>query len=339
MTANPSAPTHRFTHTDAFPGIKLSNGHVLRWIAASGALGFDGKGWPWERVAQQTLRLLSLGRYKMIDTSTLTVVAKTLTLNPRKGNLSLAWPFSCIRPIKGGWVNKVGLTNDGFHDWLKNVAPKIEKSCINIVVSIFGTKEELIEMVRHLNKLTWIKAIEINVSCPNTEHGMPVADQIVDIVREVLAKSKHPVLLKLSTEQPVLEIAIKLSAHKAACRLDERYVEAISLNSVPYKQAFPSGQSPLHKLEQKLFKQTGNGGGSGGVSGRAAQPQNWKAIELLCACRENTIPVTGVSIWEYEDIDTLMNMGAKAIAFGSVFMWKPWAPCRWAKRWDEKHKA
>jgi len=28
--------------------IRLSNGHVLEYVVASGALGFDGKGWPWE---------------------------------------------------------------------------------------------------------------------------------------------------------------------------------------------------------------------------------------------------------------------------------------------------
>ncbi len=29
--------------------ITLSNGHCFEYMVASGALGFDGNGWPWER--------------------------------------------------------------------------------------------------------------------------------------------------------------------------------------------------------------------------------------------------------------------------------------------------
>lgn len=28
--------------------IELSNGHRFEFVAASGALAFDGRGWPWE---------------------------------------------------------------------------------------------------------------------------------------------------------------------------------------------------------------------------------------------------------------------------------------------------
>ncbi len=32
--------------------IKLKNGYILEFLAASGALGFDGRGWPWEQPAR-----------------------------------------------------------------------------------------------------------------------------------------------------------------------------------------------------------------------------------------------------------------------------------------------
>jgi hypothetical protein len=47
-------------------------------MVASGALAFDGKGWPWERP------LVWLG---LIKPELFTVVIKSLTRNPRRGNL------------------------------------------------------------------------------------------------------------------------------------------------------------------------------------------------------------------------------------------------------------
>ena len=58
--------------------ITLSNGHSFEYMIASGALGFDGKGWIWERP------LVWLG---LVRPDLFTVVIKTLTRNPRPGSL------------------------------------------------------------------------------------------------------------------------------------------------------------------------------------------------------------------------------------------------------------
>src|SRR6185369_4551400 len=105
--------------------IMLSNGHKFEYMAASGALAYNGKGWLWERP------LVGLG---LIEPRLFTIVIKTLTRKPRKGNLRWWKPWTCVRLIPGGSVNKVGLTNPGIDWWCWEVAPTIDFKKL----SIFG---------------------------------------------------------------------------------------------------------------------------------------------------------------------------------------------------------
>ena len=68
--------------------ITLPNGHVIDFVAASGALAYDGYGWPWERP------LLWSG---LLDPREFTVVTKTLTAAPRLGVLRWWCPWRRLR--------------------------------------------------------------------------------------------------------------------------------------------------------------------------------------------------------------------------------------------------
>lgn len=310
-----------------FPGITLSNGHTLRWIAASGALKFDGKGWAHERILHWILFILSFGIFRLIDTRNMTVIAKSVTLAPRKGNLKWWWPFSCIRLLWGGTVNKVGLTNMGVRAWYENIGQHISRDNIRMVGSAFGTEEEILAIIEYMNRCDLV-GIEINVSCPNTEHGMPQSQAIFETIVAVLKVSHHPVLLKLSCDQPYMEIMRMLEEWKKK-NPHSPSVEAVTLNSVPWKTVFGEKRTPLHRLEKRV------GGGGGGVSGKAAQLHNWKALAEMANRTGFTTPVIGCSVWNYEDIPHLLEViGVRAISFGAVFIQKPWAAARWSKRWD-----
>ncbi len=137
--------------------IKLSNGKVLDFLAASGALAYDGRGWLWE----YPFRWLGL-----IEPRLFTIVVKSLTRKPRKGNLRWYKPWSCIRLISGGVINAVGLTNPGIEWWISSCYPKIQEISLDVIVSIYPeTVEECLEMISMLNSLD-IVAVEINASCP-----------------------------------------------------------------------------------------------------------------------------------------------------------------------------
>src|SRR3990167_1366239 len=137
----------------------------MDYVTASGAMGFDGKGWFWERP------LVWLG---LIKPELFTIVLKTLTRQPRQGNLNwwkpwtwLPWsPWSCIRFIKGdGVVNKVGLTNPGIERWCQKIGPHLNYGKYQFIASIYGNEEELVEMAQMLNRFRLV-GLEVNYSCP-----------------------------------------------------------------------------------------------------------------------------------------------------------------------------
>ena len=289
--------------------ITLSNGHKFKYMVASGALAFDGLGWFWERL------LVWLG---LIKPELFTVVLKTLTLEPLKGNLCWwkpwTWlpfsPWSCVRFIPGGTVNKVGLTNRGFNWWCEEVMPEIDFDRYSIVVSIFGKGWECVQMAKRLNRYE-IVAIEVNVSCPNSGDALKDAKFVVDTIKAVAVESRHPVIVKVSVGQDYLAIAEGLKG----------VAQAISLNSVPWKIAFPNGEiTPLRKLEARV------GGGGGGVSGKPAQKKNWEAVEALA--RQGALPVIAPSIMEFADLARVDKLGASAYSFGAIHCKSPVEPTK-----------
>ena len=280
--------------------ITLSNGYGFEYVAASGALAFDGKGWPWE----WPLRWLGF-----IDPSLFTVVIKTLTLEPRKGNLQWWKPWGCVRFLwdgKGrivGTVNSVGLTNPGIGWWCR-IGFKIDLKKIALVGSILGEPSDLKKMAGMLNSFP-LKAIEINASCPNTDEGvLKNTERVIESCVKVRSASRFPIILKLSVVHDIEKILPRIKG----------VVEAISINSVPWKVVFPEKESPLAHL------------GGGGVSGKVAQPYTWPFVARIAELTD--IPIIGPSIWEFKDINRLRNYGASAISFGAVFLPYPLRPTR-----------
>lgn len=284
--------------------IRFSNGHTFEYMTASGTLGFNGKGWFWE----QHWRWLGF-----FDPTLFTSVIKTLTLQPREGNLCWYKPFRCVRLSSSGVVNAVGLSNPGIDWWCKKIGPTVNSAKIPLVASIFGEPEELAEMAGILNDFDLV-GLEINVSCPNVEICLlQDTTRIIASCETVKAKSRLPLILKVSVAHNIAQIVEKLG----------NLIEAISINSVPWQIAFPNCHSSLEIL------------GGGGVSGKIAQPFTWALVKKITGL--TTIPVIGPSIWDFSDLNKVRNLGAKAISFGSVFLRYPWRPTLFVRR-DQKLK-
>ena len=286
--------------------ITLSNGHSFEYMVASGALAYDGRGWPWE----WPLRWMGV-----LDPKRFTIVTKTLTQKPKAGNLRWLHPWSCVSVIKEGVVNAIGLTNPGIDWWVKEVAPKLSKDGYDLVVSITDDDPQaLVRMVKALD-LFPLKAVEFNASCPNTAQEIHHnSELIIRSVKSMKGATRLPLILKLSIHQNYSEIA----------KQTEGMVEALSINSVPWNIAFPEKPSPLKKF------------GGGGVSGKAARLWTWKMVEDLS--KKSSTPVIGPGVWEFEDLDRLRQLGAKALSFGSIFMRYPWRPTDFVKRDRERRK-
>ncbi len=279
--------------------IILSNGHSLEYVAASGSLGYDGTGWFWERW------LVRLG---IINPSVFTVVTKTLTRWPWQGNFRWWNPFRVIAIRWNYVVNAIALKNRGIEWWCKKIGPKVNRSKIALVASIYSESiSELIEMAKMLNPIDLV-GIELNFSCPSVRK-MSDAGFIVAACREVKKVSRHPLFAKLSVVQD----------YKQFIRELEQRVDAININSVPWEAIFPNKKSPLARF------------GGGGVSGKAAQKCTWLYAWHLSRYTKR-IKIIFPSVWEKNDLRRLRNnYGAQAFAFGSIFMLRPWKPNRIVK--------
>jgi len=269
--------------------IRLSNGHAFEYMTASGALGFDGKGWPWE----QPWRWIGL-----LNIAFFTSVIKTLTLFPMEGNLRWYNPFRCLRLVRDGVINAVSLSNPGIDWWCKKIGPSVDSKKVSLVASIFGEPEELAKMAKVLNRFDLV-GLEINVSCPKY---LQDTTRIVEGCKAVKSNCSLPLILKVSVAHNVSQIVQET----------KDLIEAFSINSVPWQIAFPNRKSPLESF------------GGGGVSGKVAQPFTWGLVKELTELTE--IPVIGPSIWDFDDLNKVRNLGAKAVSFGSIFMCYPWRP-------------
>ena len=267
-------------------GFILQNSFEIKPVILDCCLGVDGFGSP---------GILIDTYNNSIDRENSTTFLKSITLNPRKGNYGASifkksgWAMTdygfplpkmlCYTPIGfGSTTNSVGLTNDGFDNFLG-----LEFAQDYVIPSIFfefgkGTNPEIRRvkeaaqyMGRKLNdvfsKTGLLKAIVINISCPNYDNG--VCQFVNDIIDTIAifkeASGNTPIGIKYSYMQDV-SLAVKLDNN-----VEIDFHQAI--NTVPYKVVFGDKRfSPLSHI------------GHGGVSGPAITKMALNyAKKLRCA--------------------------------------------------------
>lgn len=137
------------------------------------------------------------------------IITKTITVRPRAGN-----PMPRIFETSSGMLNAIGLQNKGLDDFIENKIPYFSKISTPLIVNIAGeTLEDFSLLASKLNEhRRVIKALELNLSCPNVEAGgvsfMKKRERILEILKTVKGKTKLPLFAKLSPELgDVVEIA------------------------------------------------------------------------------------------------------------------------------------
>ena len=275
--------------------ITLSNGHKFEFCCASGALGYDGEGWWYER----PFRWLGL-----IDPYAFTIITKTLTYLPRKGQYKTWKPWQSVRAGLGYVVNAVGLTNPGYQYWINNDYKHVKEKQYKVIVSLMpDTVQEAHDMAKDMDDVD-VAGIELNVSCPNVKHESKL-ERICEIVEEFYKNTDHPLILKLGMDQPYLDICMELSNRVQAFDL---------INSVPWKMVYPYDLSP--------FKHLGNGG----VSGPDIKVFSTVALLKVKKWLPNVQVINGGGITTYREAALRFRLGANAVSFGTVFMKTPWRP-------------
>ena len=276
------------------------NKYETNFVAASGALGLDGRGWPHE---------VALGKLlgtRFFDPTCFDIVwSKTFTLQTKPRN----WigTIRRTRVFRGGTLNADGLRNPGFGFWEEQIAPNLDP-LTNYGLSVHGTLDEIGEMARR-TKGSRIKAIQVNGSCPNTGQDLPTPSDLTRKCAVVRENTDLPIGLKVSVEQDTSGIVRSL---------EEIGVSWIDLNTVRWAFAYPNRRSPLRNY------------GGGGVGGRIIQHLTWPYAKSLSQI--TSIKVIWPSVWTWQDVESLVERGADGIAYGSVFIPYFWRPTMYTLR-------
>ena len=95
------------------------------------------------------------------------IFTKGITLENREGN-----PYPRMAETASGMLNSVGLQNKGIDYYINNIYPRIKHLDTHIIPNVNGsTIEDYITVASKINGVEGIKAIELNISCPNVKAG------------------------------------------------------------------------------------------------------------------------------------------------------------------------
>lgn len=231
------------------------------------------------------------------------IVTKGISLEPRAGNSA---PRTAETPC--GLINSVGLQNPGLKGFVEEKLPWLRTVPPKVVVNILGDSiDEYANLARELDQVQGVDALEVNISCPNVEHGgmsfgadAKVARQVALAVRKATTK---PVLVKLS---PNVTDIVHIATAVASADVDGlTLINTISAMAIDYA----TGKALLGNV-------------TGGLSGPAIRPVAVRAVfEVYRACRIPLVGCGGISSWQ--NAVEFMRVGASAVQIGSATFRSP----------------
>lgn len=225
-------------------------------------------------------------------------IVKGTTLEPREGN-----PYPRMAETPSGMLNAVGLQNKGVDYFVEHIYPRIVSYDSEIVVNVSGAKiEDYVGVCERLSPLERIRAIEVNISCPNVKQGGmafgTTCDGAASVTRAVRKAFDRTVIVKLSPN--VTDIA---SIAKA--------VEAEGADSVSLINTLMGMAIDVERRKPMLSTITG------GLSGPAVRPVAVRMVWQVA--KAVSIPVVGLGgIMNGRDALEFIMAGATAVEVGTA---------------------
>jgi len=242
------------------------------------------------------------------------IITKSVSREPRTG-----YPPPRVAEFAGGMVNAVGLANPGVAVVVREELPWLEANLTRarVFVSVVGdTVDDYVAVVESLGEAPVVTAIEVNLSCPNTERGGEHFGADTEVMSALLRRCKaataKPIVAKLA---PTLSDIAMSARAAAAAGCDGIAV----INTIPGALLGPAHGARL-------------GWQQGGVSGPALVPVGVLATRRV---RDATgLPVIGVGgVRTIDDVRQYLRAGATLVAVGTAALASPRVPERLARGW------
>ena len=233
------------------------------------------------------------------------IVVKGLSLEPANGN-----PPPRIMETPCGMLNSIGLQNVGVKVFLAEKLPFLRDYGTAVIANIFGeTVDEYARLSEILSGAEGLKAVEVNVSCPNVEKGGIAfgsdPDRVAEVTRAVKGSADLPVIVKLSPN--VTDIALIAEAAEGAGADAVSLINTLKGMSIDVERKVPHIGKVI-----------------GGLSGPAIRPialrMVWEVVNRV------SIPVIGVGgIVDGNDALQFLIAGARAVQVGTANFMDPMA--------------
>jgi dihydroorotate dehydrogenase (NAD+) catalytic subunit len=239
------------------------------------------------------------------------IVVKGLSPKPRKGN-----PPERIVETPSGMLNAIGLQNVGVDAFIAEKLPRLRAYDTAVVANVFGsTESEYVQVCRKLDDAPGVAAIELNVSCPNVEHGGMVFGTDPTALGRVTSACRN------ATRLPLI---VKLSPNVTDIRVTARAAEEAGADAVSLVNTFVGMAIDVDRRRPVLANV------SGGLSGPAIRPLAvWLTWQVRRAVR---IPIVGIGgIMTARDALEFILAGASAVQVGTANFIHPDAAVRVAR--------
>lgn len=270
------------------PGLDLKN----PIIPASGCFGFG----------QEYAKYYDLDKLGSI-------MIKATTKDARFGN-----PTPRVAETPSGMLNAIGLQNPGVDVVLSEKLPWLAEHfpALPIIANVAGfSNDEYAYVSKKISKAPNVKAIELNISCPNVDHGNH--GLLIGQVPELAYAA-----VKASVENSDVPVYVKLTPSVADITTVAKAVE----------EAGATGFTMINTLVGMRFdlktRKPIIANGTGGMSGPAVFPVALKLIRQVA--QSSNLPIIGMGgVDSAEAAIEMMIAGASAIGVGTANFSDPYA--------------
>lgn len=235
------------------------------------------------------------------------LVIKSTTAEAKVGN-----PRPTTAPTTAGWLNAIGLKNPGIEAVLAEKLPWLATHYpdLPIIGSVAGASfEEYVTVAKKMATAANVKLLEINISCPNVDHGGlafgtdPVT--VEALTRQIVTAVDKPVFMKLTPNvTDIVPIAAAAEAGGAAGLTMINTLTGMGIDLATRRPILAHG--------------------TGGLSGKAIHPL---AVRMIHQVRQQTkLPIIGVGgVFTPADVLEFYLAGANAVQVGAATYGHPTA--------------
>ena len=270
------------------PGLDLKN----PIIPASGCFGFG----------QEYAKYYDLNKLGSI-------MIKATTQHARFGN-----PTPRVAETPSGMLNAIGLQNPGVDAVLADKLTWLEEHYpdLPIIANVAGfSNDEYAYVSEKISQAPNVKAIELNISCPNVDHGN--AGLLIGQVPELAYAA-----VKASVENSAVPVYVKLTPSVADITTVAKAVEEAGATGFTMINTLVGTRYDLATRKPIIAN------GQGGMSGPAVFPVALKLIRQVALASD--LPIIGMGgVDSAEAAIEMMIAGASAIGVGTANFTDPYA--------------